>query len=530
MADGADGAGATGAGNANTPPSPGPASVTLGDVDVDLLGPLERAAGTGDAQATKAFLAAGPAVYCKAFAAEGRPLRRTILHWAALGGNPDVVELVLQAMISIFVGEPEEGDCPHEYMAVSSDTINAALNATCLSEADGPDGTTPLHFAAEYGQTPAVVALLNHGANHYAQDGHGRTPLIVSIDAGQDEVALKLVRRGSWYSTPPISPEEEILFHRAAWRGCVRVVKLLLSRGASTGASAITDETPLMLAALSGPNAGKIIKRLLAAGGSADATDNHGRTALSFAVSSDEHPGPAIRALVAGGADPYLPSSSSGFSPLQQAALDGNGRALSAFFKLGVDPDTRHKLDDEECGGASLLDLAARRLRVAAVKRLLSAGAHDGITATALRHASVGHDRRRPVTTVPADVVGVWADQVMPALSKTKRERRSAKIRAMLARAEFVRKGWLSVLRARCDDGERLTGVESGNDGPRKARRKASSSSAASAATPAAIGGNGAFGGNGVGSVHDDGVWYGACVWIAMVPDEEIFNNVVSWL
>eukprot|EP00903_Cladosiphon_okamuranus_P011025 g10413.t1 len=527
MAEDAQVSGAAGAGDTNAPAL---ASKTLGGVDIDLLEPLERAVGAGDADATAALLPVGATVSPDAIAAEDRPLRRNVLHWAALGGNPDVVMRVLRAVVASHVDEVGEGECIAEFAFVSHHTTADALKVTSLSEGGGPDGRTPLHLAVEGGHVAVADVLLAHGASIFAQDGHGQTPLTLSFDKNNDEMALGLVRQCLRFCTLP-PPAKEVMLQLAAWRGCLPVVKLLLREGVSTSASDVTAETPLMAAALSCRNTGKVIKRLLAAGADVDESDSENQTALFFAVKySDHHPGRAIRALMAGGADPHLPGAR-GFSAVQQAALDNNVGALFVFFDLGVDPDTRHRLDHEEYGGASLLDLAARTLSVGAVKVLLSAGANDGIAATAREPLSTCGGQRPPKTTVPADVVGLWADRVTPALPKAKRDKRSAAILSLLARAKFFRKDWLSVLRARCDVGAEtsLTGVGSSGEGPSKAQPKATPGARSSSSAATAMDGDCASSGDGVVG-EDNSVWCGACAWLAMVPDEDIFRNVVDWL
>lgn len=533
MADDADARGddTHGAGGTNAPP---PASATLGEVNINLLEPLERAAGAGDATLTGALLAAGTMVPIGANAAEERPLRRTILHWAAFGGSSDVVRAVLRAIEESGIAAAGENEiaaisggnsCPAEGATsfAANGATAEALKASCLSKPGGTDGTRPLHLAAEGGHVAVAVALIQHGASIDPVDEDGRIPLTISLDLGHDEMALELVRRGRRNVNLPISLPEETALHYAAWRGCLPVVELLLSKGASVNAIDITRSKPFMSAAMSGPNAGKVIKALLAAGANVHEPSGFGDTALFHAVKFSDHPGPAIRALIARGVEPHEPCSS-GFSAVQEAALDNNVDALSVLLELGVDPDTRFKLDDEEYGGASLLDLAARRLSVGAVELLLSAGANDGITATGLDPVLIELGQYAPGTSVPADDVGIWADQVTPLLTKAEYERRSAAILPMLARAKFFRKGWLAVLRARCDAGKRLTDTGWDGSGPPQARKITTSE-----ATSIADGNCCAFVGSAVAAM-DDRVWHGACVWLAMVPDEEIFRMVVDWL
>lgn len=69
-------------------------------------------------------------------------------------------------------------------------------------------------------------------------------------------MALEVLWWGRPHDDTSLSPHDEAVLHYAAWRGCLPVVELLLSEGASVNAiDANTGETPLLLAAVSGPNA-----------------------------------------------------------------------------------------------------------------------------------------------------------------------------------------------------------------------------------------------------------------------------------
>jgi hypothetical protein len=82
----------------------------------------------------------------------------TALHWAALTGRSDVVELLIRS--------------------------GANLNAN-----DDKYGATPLHLAAYKGNKGAVQTLLNAGADPYAKDKDGDTPLDNALAGGHRDVA-----------------------------------------------------------------------------------------------------------------------------------------------------------------------------------------------------------------------------------------------------------------------------------------------------------------------------------------------------
>merc|ERR1719210_1175070 len=57
-----------------------------------------------------------------------------------------------------------------------------------------PDGKTPLHFAAEYGNMTEAQQLLDKRANPKAEDKSGKTPLHWAAEEGHVNVT-KLLRR-----------------------------------------------------------------------------------------------------------------------------------------------------------------------------------------------------------------------------------------------------------------------------------------------------------------------------------------------
>jgi ankyrin repeat protein len=61
----------------------------------------------------------------------------------------------------------------------------------------GPDGQSPLHLAALKGDTGAVRALLEAGANPNAADSSGSTPLHCALETKHLQVARMLVAAGA---------------------------------------------------------------------------------------------------------------------------------------------------------------------------------------------------------------------------------------------------------------------------------------------------------------------------------------------
>ena len=105
-----------------------------------LLSDINSAAEKGDLAKAKLLLKGNPDLIFSGSGYGDMPL-----HWAAMNGHKDMVELLL--------------------------ANNAGINATNFV------GWTPLHYAAAGGQKEVVELLLTSNANVNAQNNGGETPL-----------------------------------------------------------------------------------------------------------------------------------------------------------------------------------------------------------------------------------------------------------------------------------------------------------------------------------------------------------------
>jgi len=112
-------------------------------------------------------------------------------------------------------------------------------------------GHTPLHYAAEHGQTDIVCLLLHHGALPHSQSASGDTPL-----------------------------------HAASRRGDAGIVEMLLARGAHAWLAGAWGRTPLHLAAESGTPF--VVEQLLRNGADATARDAGGMRPLHLAMRRED--------------------------------------------------------------------------------------------------------------------------------------------------------------------------------------------------------------------------------------------------
>jgi ankyrin repeat protein len=133
----------------------------------------------------------------------------------------------------------------------SSALITTNSSNGIASEQSLPLLGAALTAAALGGSVPAVVALLNKGADANAADEEGGTALIAAAVGGHVEVAASLLAAGAVVNHEGRSKGWSALCVAAA-RGRLDVVSLLLKANADINHRTNDDSTPLILAAEAG--------------------------------------------------------------------------------------------------------------------------------------------------------------------------------------------------------------------------------------------------------------------------------------
>jgi uncharacterized protein len=145
-------------------------------------------------------------------------------------------------------------------------TALALIRQRTLVKQAEPDGTTPLHWAAEAGDLELVTALLRAGATN-AANRYGTTPLELAAENGDPKVVDALLQAGA--DAKGASPEGETLLMTASRTGNLETMRLLLARGADPNAQERWfGETALMWAAAQ--NHADAVRMLLEAGAKVD--------------------------------------------------------------------------------------------------------------------------------------------------------------------------------------------------------------------------------------------------------------------
>ena len=171
---------------------------------------------------------------------------RTALHYAAIEGNQQVLERLLEAGTSI--DSTDNLSLPalhHAILHGHHDAMVLLLEKGANLEA--VHGSTPLHAACRSGHFKMVEYLLDRGSKMDDRTKFGSTPLHFAADQGQDSCVRAMITRGAdpnVVDNVGVSP-----LHLATAKGFPSAIRVLLDLGADLSISSRKNaDTPLHLA------------------------------------------------------------------------------------------------------------------------------------------------------------------------------------------------------------------------------------------------------------------------------------------
>ena len=263
----------------------------------------------------------------------------------------------------------EEWNTKEFFQTATVEQVTACLAAGADVHMRGEYGFTPLHFAAQFNENPAVIeALLAAGANLEARAEGDYTPLHFAAGFNENPAVIEALlaagadvnMRGEDGGTP--------LHFAAGFNENPAVIEALLAAGANLEARAEGDYTPLHVAAQFNENPA-VIETLLAAGADVNMRGEAGFTPLHVAAQFNENPA-MIEALLAAGADVNA-RGEDGQTPLHKAAwFNENPAVIAALLAAGADVNARG-----EDGQTPLHKAAWFNENPAVIAALLAAGA-----------------------------------------------------------------------------------------------------------------------------------------------------------
>ncbi|KEZ43217.1 hypothetical protein SAPIO_CDS4894 [Scedosporium apiospermum] len=167
------------------------------------------------------------------------------------------------------------------------DMLRSMLSYPCNLDVQMADGTTPLLLACSKDNFDAVKLLLDKGANGNAKDNLGMNGLHRCQDAFKEGSKIARLLLGDWSRSGQIkewTQYNKTAVHLAAEKGNLKVLQLLLSRGADPNAQYRESPTPLTAAVRSNANNKRnVVELLLSKGADLDKKDGTGCTAEKIA-------------------------------------------------------------------------------------------------------------------------------------------------------------------------------------------------------------------------------------------------------
>ena len=272
------------------------------------------------------------------------------LHWAAQASNADIVELLLEHGADPNI--PAKNGSPPLHWAAQAghaDIVALLLKRGAKVNTKAGGHNTALAYACGWGDrtvyrpNPKVVELLlQNGADPNIPAKNGSSPLQWAAQAGNEDIVALLLKYGAAVNAVSDSGNTALAYacgsgHSVLHCYNLKVIKLLLERGADPNIPAHDERFPLDLAAQAGH--ADIVELLLKNGAKVNAISGS-NTALAYACGWGDRtvyrPNlEVIKLLLKRGADPNLPTYDGRF-PLDLATQAGHADIVELLLKVNT--------------------------------------------------------------------------------------------------------------------------------------------------------------------------------------------------
>jgi len=298
------------------------------------------------------------------FAADNKSSDNTPLERAVIDNDPEVLKAIITK--DTVLQKDSAGNTPIHIALKNKADVNVVeliVNLQGDINARNKEGNTAIHIAAIVDHGTAGALLLSRGADIFAPNSRGESPLYLAFHSPGP------VRE--WMLTPATLEARDslgntALHYVAQWKRASHV-SLLVQKGSKVDAPNAMNETPLFMAARS--NTPESIQALITAGASVQARDAQGNSPLHHAIFWDAQK--SIEPLISAGNN-INAQNLAGKSPLHEAVRLGLTASETALLERKPNIEIRDIL-----GNTPLIEaIQSGNLKSgASVERLVRAGA-----------------------------------------------------------------------------------------------------------------------------------------------------------
>uniref|UniRef100_A0ABD2WWG8 Uncharacterized protein n=1 Tax=Trichogramma kaykai TaxID=54128 RepID=A0ABD2WWG8_9HYME len=289
---------------------------------------------------------------------------RTALHAAIFNGNINLVHILLSRGAS-----PNSADkngftplhfvCQREddnvYLARTFFEIGEKFNKPVRIDSRDEDGNTPLHMAIHKDHVNLVGFLLRRGANPNSPNKDGETPLHRICEANIDDLAVEMLFKicDEKHQSMQVDAQDKMgqtPLHAAITKGNMKLVEILMRRGANPNLATNIGSTPLHYSCKRDVDEDELMKRFFEIGVDVnnlvqvDPRDKSGNTPLHWAMKRGHKS--MAELVLRKGADPHS-TNDKGETPLHiVCAKEGDDlETVEKFFDVNGELDRPVRVD-----------------------------------------------------------------------------------------------------------------------------------------------------------------------------------------